>query len=81
MLNNPTWIDELCKRVAKHDRDLYEGNGKPALTVRMALAEERIDAVNRTVEEIRKDSKAIKMMVLSVILAIAGDIIVKLVVH
>lgn len=72
--------EDIYRMVRKHDEDLYRGNGKPALTVRMALCEQEIKAVKEIVEEIRKDSKAIKMMVLSVILAIAGDIIVKLVI-
>lgn len=65
--------------VQKHDNDLYRGNGKPGLTVRMAIAEERIETVKETVDEIRKDSKAIKMMVIGVILTVLGEIVVRLV--
>lgn len=33
-------LAELERQVAKHKKDLYEGNGKPALTVRIAVMED-----------------------------------------
>jgi cob(I)alamin adenosyltransferase len=79
-------VEEAALRMLrKHDQDLYQGNGKPALTVRMALAEKEIETVNKTVCEIREDSKAIKRMVLgaglTTVAAVAADIIVRLVMH
>jgi hypothetical protein len=64
----------------KHDNDLYRGNGKPGLTTRMELCEERLRIVNNAAEEIRKDSRTIKLMVIGAILTIMGDILVKVLV-
>lgn len=33
------WRNWAHERIQKHDKDLYEGNGKPALTVRMDRVE------------------------------------------
>lgn len=73
--------EDAYRMLQKHDQDLYRGNGKPALTVRMAIAEKDIENMQKAADEIRGDSKAIKLMVLTTLLAIAGDIIVKLVMH
>lgn len=69
--------------VKKHHEDLYEGRGKanPSLCERMALAEKELETMNKAAEEIRADSKKIKFMVIAAILAIIGDVIVKIVVH
>lgn len=73
--------EELRKRVEKHDRDLYVGNGRPALCVRIAVVEKELETMNKAVDEIRKDNKAIMKMVIGLILAVAGQIIVRVVFH
>lgn len=40
----------LQVRVDKHQKDLYEGNGKPALTVRMALVESDVSEVKESLQ-------------------------------
>lgn len=72
--------DELRRKVDRHDCDLYYGNGKPGITTRIALAEGEIKTVKDTVDEIKRDSKAMKMMIISLILTVIGEIIVRLVV-
>jgi hypothetical protein len=62
-----SWVDD---RVKKHDKDLYEGNGKPSLTVRM-------DRVERYCENQSKWTKAIVLLLLSAIFAALGDIFVR----
>lgn len=43
-----TWQDWADTRIKKHDKDMYEGNGKPAITVRLDRVERFMDtAVNR----------------------------------
>ena len=75
--------EDFLRMVQKHHEDLYEGRGKanPSLCERMALAEKELENVKEAADEIRADSKKIKFMVVAAILAIAGDIIVKLLVH
>lgn len=79
----PELQGEFHRMVLKHNQDLYEGqlNGKPALCIRMALAEKEIEMIQKAAEEIKKDSKAIKALVIGVVLTLVGEIIVKLVVH
>lgn len=73
--------ESLWRKVEKHDRDLYEGNGKdnPSLTTRMALNEGDIEDVKTTVNEIKSDSKATRNMVIGLILAVIGQIVVQLI--
>jgi hypothetical protein len=71
--------DEIRRKVEKHDDDLYRGNGKPGLTVRVALNEQEIATVKETVDEIKSDSKAMKRMLIGLILTILGEIAVRLV--
>lgn len=47
-----SWQDWADSRIKKHDKDMYEGNGKPAMTVRMdrverfcAVATSRMNAI------------------------------------
>ena len=35
----------LSDLIEQHDKDLYRGNGKPGLTTRMQIAEDRVDAL------------------------------------
>jgi hypothetical protein len=73
--------EDLARMVKKHHEDLYEGRGKsnPSLCERMSLQEQEMANMKEAADEIRADSKKIKFMVIAAILAIAGDIIVKLV--
>lgn len=73
--------ESLWRKVEKHDRDLYEGSGKdnPSLTTRMALNEGDIEDVKTAVDEIKKDSKATRNMVIGLILAAVVQIIVRLI--
>lgn len=43
---------ELSRLVYKHDTDLYYGNGKPGLTIRMALMESALDRISRNLNKI-----------------------------
>lgn len=72
-------LKELWKKFEKHDQDLYHGNGKPGLTVRMELAEKEIFDMKEDIKEHRRDSKQIKMMLLGAIVAGVIDSILKLV--
>jgi hypothetical protein len=73
--------EDLARMVKKHHEDLYEGRGKanPSICERMSLQEQEMANMKEAADEIRADSKKIKFMVIAAILAIAGDIIVKLV--
>lgn len=39
MVHSSEWQEWADTRIKKHDKDMYEGNGKPALTVRMDRVE------------------------------------------
>lgn len=82
--------EETRRKVDRHDKDLYYGNGLPGITTRVALAEKAIEAnkessekevkdVREDMAEFKKDSKATRMMMLGVILTVLGEIVVKLV--
>lgn len=62
-----TWADE---RIKKHDVDMYFGNGKPAITVRM-------DRVERFVEKASKLMTAILLLLVGAILTGIVDVIVR----
>lgn len=62
--------DEACHRllvledqVRKHDADLYKGNGKPALTVRMALVEQTVESTERILAEEQAANKQFRSRV------------------
>jgi hypothetical protein len=42
--------DEECLR--RIERDLYFGNGKPALTIRIEVTEEKVDTINRNLSKL-----------------------------
>ncbi len=79
----PQLDEEFYRLVMKHNQDLYLGNGRdnPSLCTRMALHEQEMENMKEAAEKIEKNAEKIKYLVIATILAIAGDIIVKLVVH
>jgi len=66
--------DELFGKVIK---DLYFGNGKPALTVRIALQEDAMDRVEKNIVEIKENHKqAIRLVIATLISSIGGLIMI-----
>lgn len=39
MVHSSEWQEWADTRIKKHDKDMYEGNGKPAITVRLDRVE------------------------------------------
>lgn len=64
------WQEWAEERIKKHDRDMYEGNGKPALTVRM-------DRVERFVETATSRMNAVILLLLGAIATGVVDMIVR----
>ena len=62
-------MDDMDAMVRKHENDLYRGNGKPGLTTRMALTEERV-------EKIEAQFFQIKWMFVGIFLTVIGDLVV-----
>jgi hypothetical protein len=75
-------MEEIRRKVDKHDTDLYQGGGRgnPSLTTRMALAEEGIEAVKDDVTEIKDGQKTMKNMIIGLILTVIGQIVVTILV-
>jgi len=71
--------EDIRRQVAKHDCDLYYGNGQPGITTRMALVEKENRDVRADMDEFKKDAKATRMMMLGVILTVVGQIVVMLI--
>ena len=65
--------------VQKHDDDLYRGNGKPGLTTRVAVCEERIDGVKELLEKLTANQSKMTWLVLATLLTVLGDIFVNVV--
>lgn len=66
--------------VYKHDDDLYRGNGKPGLTTRMAVSEERIEDVKEVLDKLSSNQIKMMLLVLGTLLTVLGDIFVHVVV-
>ncbi len=78
MANDHDCNCDCCPMVRRHDKDLYHGNGKPGLTTRMMLAEEKLDTMKESVDE-RLDATAklveqINKRFWTIILGIAGTL-------
>lgn len=56
-------------RVDRIEKDLYYGNGKPALTIRMQQCEDRVDDVKENVTQIRNDLRKVVWFVVLAFLA------------
>lgn len=54
---------DLASMVQRHERDLYRGNGKPSLTVRMELMENAIENLLELEEAKAKKQDRIQMLV------------------
>lgn len=54
------WQEWADTRIKKHDRDMYEGNGKPAMTV-------RLDRVERFCESATHRMNAVILILLTAI--------------
>lgn len=50
-------------------RDVYFGNGKPALTVRMALLEGEMTTVHSNIDEIKSGQRAATKMMISTLIS------------
>lgn len=72
---------DLAQTVQKHDDDLYRGNGKPGLTTRMAVCEERIDDVKESFDKLMAHQSRMTWLALGTLLTVLGDILVNLVKH
>lgn len=46
------WQEWADTRIKKHDKDMYEGNGKPALTVRMDRVERFTEAATKRMNQV-----------------------------
>jgi len=64
--------EQLVQKMAK---DLYFGNGKPALTVRIALQEEQMDTVHKNITEIKKGQERFTVMIIGTLLSSIGGLI------
>ena len=74
--------EELLRMIRKHDQDLYQGDSrKPALTIRIELTEKEIEDMKEAAQEMKNNSRQMKVMIIGIILTIIGDIIAKLVGH
>lgn len=71
-------MDHLEAKVQKHDIDLYYGNGKPGLTTRIALTEDRIDGVKEIIDKIAATQSRTMLIVLATLLTVLGDIVIRL---
>jgi hypothetical protein len=64
--------EDLREQVKRHEKDLYHGNGKPALTIRM-------DRVEVWQDEMRTNVRWILGLVVTVLLTVVGEILVKVI--
>lgn len=61
---------ETRRMVDRHDQDLYRGNGKPGITTRLAILEDCMEAYS-------SDMKWVKRLLVSTLLAIIVDVILR----
>jgi hypothetical protein len=61
-------------RLKRIEKDLYFGNGKPALTIRMEVMEEKVDSISSNL------SKLVWLMVGTLVSSVGG-LIIALVTH
>jgi hypothetical protein len=65
-----SWQEWADKRINKHDKDLYEGNGKPSITV-------RLDRVERFCLTSTRLMTAILLLLIGAIFTGIADLIVR----
>lgn len=63
------------KLVAKMAQDMYFGNGKPALTVRIALQEEAMETVQTHIAEIKDNQKNSNRLLVGTLISSLGGAI------
>jgi hypothetical protein len=64
------WHQWADTRIKKHDKDMYEGNGKPAITV-------RLDRVEQFVESAKYRMNAVILLLVGAILTGLVDMAVR----
>jgi hypothetical protein len=64
--------EELVRKMAK---DLYFGNGKPALTVRIALQEESMLTVEKNIKEIKENQSRSNTLLITTLISSIGGLI------
>jgi len=70
---------ELIAKVERHDKDLYFGNGKPALTIRMEIGEERLDTQDKALTELKEQNKTKDSRDWAILIGIAGTLALQLI--
>lgn len=63
------------KLIAKMAQDMYLGNGKPALTVRMALQEENMGQVQTDIGYIKAGQEKFNRLIIATMLSSIGGLI------
>jgi hypothetical protein len=64
----------IWKRVSKHDRDLYEGNGKPSLTVRMESAEDCNERHEKRIAKVENGNVWAIRLLIAILVTLLADI-------
>ena len=52
-------IEEIKRKVEHVDQTLYQGNGKPAMTVQIAVIDEKLNLLKNEIDNIKGYGKAI----------------------
>ena len=58
-------------------RDIYDGNGKEPLMVRMRLTEERVDGLKETMENMDRKLNKVGLLILGVLLTVIGEAVAR----
>lgn len=81
-MNEGYFSVEQRKTLERLEKDVYHGNGKPGLTTRMALMEDRADGFDETIDAFKRNfSKAVWVLIGgfgSILAAVIVDIILRL---
>lgn len=73
--------ESLHEIVARHDRDLYRGNGLPGITTRMAAVESRVSTIEQLLKEKANKSERKLNILLATTLTLLGTIVLKFIFH
>lgn len=65
--------------VERHDKDLYRGNGKPGLTTRMEVCEERQEDMREDIQAIVKNQVWATRFTIATFVGLAVNIFIMLV--
>lgn len=73
-----------ARRLARLEKDMYFGNGKPAVTIRLQQLEDAQETTTNEVHEMKEDIKGIRadnrktmLMIGGVFLTVLGEILVR----